>query len=318
MDANRKSMQMRVAKDLVTALSLPRPAVVSIIGSGGKTTLMYRLAKELVQQNKKVITTTTTKIYPPMRTQSPYIYLCDKRGIEPLRKQGQPLLKKLDKYQQITLAAGKNNENKLVGLDPEIVDNLADNLLKNGKLDYILVEADGAKGKSLKGYRIENPKSDLTTLKLHQVKIRNLSTEALAKVDPQTAIVEPVIPKSSKLCVLVLGWDILEKPLNERYVHRAKILSKLIHAKMNTKISISTLIDALCLPEGYISRVPSKCKLIIFINKVNYISAKKRFMQFCQGLIRFSPRPIDRIIIGTLQDSNIYFTQRPQSRRKVR
>lgn len=248
------------------AFGLDKPAVISIIGSGGKTTLMYRLAKDLMQRNKKVITTTTTKIYPPKPEQSPYLVINSKPRVANI----QPLL---NKYRHITLVESKNNEGKLVGLKPEIVDNLADNLLKKSKLDYILVEADGAKGKSLKGYHVINPK-----LKS-----------------------EPVIPKSSKLCILVIGWDVLGKPFNERYVHRAKLLSKLIHAKTNTRISESILINAVCFPGGYISRVPNKCKLIVYINKVNLEKDLKKLAKFCRKLILKSPKPINRIIFGALK-----------------
>jgi hypothetical protein len=270
-----------ITQNLMSAFELKKPAVVSIVGSGGKTTLMYRLAQELMQKNKKVISTTTTKIYPPKPEQSPKLILDSKIRAQYI----EPLLKK---YQHITLAKGKNQENKLVGLDPEVIDQLNDNLINKGKLDYFLVEADGSRGKSLKGYRllksqIQNPKSKLTS------QILNLKSQ-----------IEPVLPRSTKLCIVVLGWDILGKPLNERYVHRSKILSLLINVKINTKITIPILIKTLCISGGYLSRIPAKCKLIVFINKADLESDERRLTVFCQKL---SPRPIDRIVIGSLQDA---------------
>jgi probable selenium-dependent hydroxylase accessory protein YqeC len=277
MDANRKSKQISVTNDLFTALSLTRPAVVSIIGSGGKTTLMYRLAKELISRKYKVITTTTTKIYPPEPDQSPYSVQFSKVTADKIRF----IQRLVKKERHITLTAGINQEQKLLGFSPTVLNKL----VKLLEPDYLLIEADGAKGKSLKAYRI-NPQSA----------IRN----------PQL-INEPVIPSSSQICVLVIGWDILGKPLNERYVHRAKLLSKLIHAKMNSKISISTLIDALCLPEGSISRVPAKCKLIVFINKAKLVKDFKNLTQFCNKLKKQSPRRIHKIVIGSLLDQNHEF-----------
>ncbi|MCK7504559.1 MAG: hypothetical protein MZV70_11045 [Desulfobacterales bacterium] len=47
------------------ALLLHGGGVVSLVGAGGKTSLMYRLARELAGTGQAVLTTTTTRIYPP-------------------------------------------------------------------------------------------------------------------------------------------------------------------------------------------------------------------------------------------------------------
>ena len=41
-----------------------RPGITALIGGGGKTTLMYHLAREL-RQYGTVAVTTTTRIWPP-------------------------------------------------------------------------------------------------------------------------------------------------------------------------------------------------------------------------------------------------------------
>ncbi len=50
---------------LIDILKLKSQGVISIIGAGGKTSLMFSLAKELSKSGKKVLTTTTTKIFMP-------------------------------------------------------------------------------------------------------------------------------------------------------------------------------------------------------------------------------------------------------------
>src|SRR3990172_2004095 len=50
---------------LIDALGLKKREVISLTGAGGKTTLMFRLAKELSLKGKRVVTTTTTKILEP-------------------------------------------------------------------------------------------------------------------------------------------------------------------------------------------------------------------------------------------------------------
>ena len=50
---------MRIKDNIV----IKSKEVISIVGAGGKTSLMYALGKEL--RNKKVLLSTTTKILPP-------------------------------------------------------------------------------------------------------------------------------------------------------------------------------------------------------------------------------------------------------------
>src|SRR5579884_657945 len=55
---------------LTGCLIFSTPSLISIVGAGGKPTTMYTLARELAQQGKRVITTTTTNIYPPSPQES--------------------------------------------------------------------------------------------------------------------------------------------------------------------------------------------------------------------------------------------------------
>jgi molybdenum cofactor cytidylyltransferase len=48
---------------LAKALGMARNEVVALVGGGGKTTAMFRLAREIVEHGGSVITTTTTKIF---------------------------------------------------------------------------------------------------------------------------------------------------------------------------------------------------------------------------------------------------------------
>ena len=51
--------------------------VVSLVGAGGKTTLMFALARELAAPQKLVITTTTTKIFYPSPSDTPYVLVSE-------------------------------------------------------------------------------------------------------------------------------------------------------------------------------------------------------------------------------------------------
>ena len=47
------------------SLDLHRECIITIVGAGGKTTLMFRLADELAKSGLRVVVTTTVKIYRP-------------------------------------------------------------------------------------------------------------------------------------------------------------------------------------------------------------------------------------------------------------
>jgi len=134
---------------LKQALLLGDGGVISLVGAGGKTSLMFALARELVVAGMTVITTTTTRIYVPSQKQSAHIIASE--SVEDVLSQARNLVKK---YPHITTAAGYSTDRrKLIGLSSENVDVLrASNLFK-----WIIVEADGAAGKPLKAPASHEP-----------------------------------------------------------------------------------------------------------------------------------------------------------------
>ncbi|MGD8444111.1 MAG: hypothetical protein PVI94_11495, partial [Desulfobacterales bacterium] len=58
-------------------LMLEGGGVVSLVGGGGKTTLMFKLARELSMTGESVLTTTTTKIFEPSLDQAGGVILSD-------------------------------------------------------------------------------------------------------------------------------------------------------------------------------------------------------------------------------------------------
>ena len=121
-------------------LPLRKGDVVSIVGSGGKTTLMYLLARELSEKGMRVITTTTTKIFPPHPLQSPRLFISDREEV--LISNTRELLQK---EKHLTLAEGFIGP-KLKGLSPTLIDKIHEQQIA----DIILIEADGAKHCPLK------------------------------------------------------------------------------------------------------------------------------------------------------------------------
>ncbi len=103
-----------------------RPGITAIIGSGGKTGLLYRLAQEL---GPRVILCTSTQIYPP--THVPvveWVESCDR-----------------------PVCVGSPNPNGKLGSPKQSFSELA----RLG--EYVLVEADGSKHLPLKAHAVHEP-----------------------------------------------------------------------------------------------------------------------------------------------------------------
>lgn len=139
---------MRVGYHLIEALSLTPKELISLVGAGGKTTLMFRLAREFLLNGKKVITTTTTKIFEPSQEETPFLFI--ERDERKIKKQSLLLL---EKYQHLTLATERIGSGKLSGLSPDLIEEL----WKENKVDGVIVEADGARRRPLKAPREGEP-----------------------------------------------------------------------------------------------------------------------------------------------------------------
>jgi probable selenium-dependent hydroxylase accessory protein YqeC len=124
------------------ALLLCDGGVVSLVGAGGKTSLMYRLARELAGDGQTVLTTTTTRIYPPAADQCAVCILAPTAG--QILEQA---ARRIGRHRHMTAAAGRIVESgKLSGLALKEIERLQASRV----FDWIIVEADGAGGRPLK------------------------------------------------------------------------------------------------------------------------------------------------------------------------
>ena len=130
------------------ALDLKSREVISLVGAGGKTTLMFRLAKELLLTGKKVVTATTTKIMEPSSEETPYLFVhSDEEKLKQL------VLQHIDQFRHITLARERLESRKLKGITSDLV-----SLLWNyPEIDMMVIEADGAAGRPVKAPREWEP-----------------------------------------------------------------------------------------------------------------------------------------------------------------
>ncbi|MBN2059359.1 MAG: putative selenium-dependent hydroxylase accessory protein YqeC [Deltaproteobacteria bacterium] len=135
---------------LQNALRLDGGGIISLVGAGGKTSLMFTLAHELAGKGSPVLTTTTTKIFFPGNAQSPHVVFSG--TVDGIIIQANRLLRHSP---HITASPGYDvaNPKKLSGFAPSIIDGL----LSKDFFKWIIVEADGSASRPLKAPASHEP-----------------------------------------------------------------------------------------------------------------------------------------------------------------
>jgi probable selenium-dependent hydroxylase accessory protein YqeC len=217
--------------DLFSVLDVDPPQILAIVGSGGKTSLMYAVAEEAQARGLRVISTTTTKIFPPRPEQSPVVILAEKPD-DLIAKAGEAL----GKHRHITVAAGQLDSGKLDGIKPDLVGVL----MAHTGADVVVVEADGARGLSLKA----------------------------------PAIHEPVIPSLTELVVPVAGLGGLGRRLDDDTVFRSEIFSELSGIPLGQAVTAEGIGRALFHPDGLLRRVGVGTRVIPMLNQADLVDGR--------------------------------------------
>jgi probable selenium-dependent hydroxylase accessory protein YqeC len=129
------------ADSLMEALAIGAREHIALVGGGGKTTLMFALAEELKRNGKRVITSTTTKVWHREALQYEKVLLVGgdadwkNKAREALSREG-------------TVFVGRSilDSGKVEGISSA----LADEVYHDSNVHYLLVEADGSAGHPLK------------------------------------------------------------------------------------------------------------------------------------------------------------------------
>jgi probable selenium-dependent hydroxylase accessory protein YqeC len=209
--------------NLLPALRLGRGDLAAVAGAGGKTTLVHRLARQAREAGLRVIVTTTTHMGTlDEETTGPVVVEEDGAWRPALRGA-------LDRQGRATVLGRRVREDKLEGLAPADVDEL------RAMADLVLVEADGARGRSLK--------------------------------TPNDT--EPVIPPGTTLLVVVAALDVLGAPLDERLVHRLPLVAAATGLQPGDPVDEEAVARTLLDPRGYLSRVPPAARSAVFLNKAD-------------------------------------------------
>jgi molybdenum cofactor cytidylyltransferase len=258
--------------NLIQALRLSSVPKVVLVGSGGKTSAMFRIARQLP---RPVLVTTSTHLaieQSDLADQHYYI-----RTTEDLKKLS------LDPSQGVILLTGyPTGGSRLSGLNPAIMKSLID-LVDDQNLG-LLVEADGAQMRPLKASGDHEP-AIFPELWMRELPDRKQINE------------ETTRPRSSLDAVIVVaGLSGLGKPLTADWVHRPQEFSHLSGLQRGEIISIAGLKKFLINPQGGLKNIPPKSRRIALLNQVDRLVDKSQAGKLAEGLIP----AYDSVLLGSL------------------
>ncbi|MFQ5400812.1 MAG: selenium cofactor biosynthesis protein YqeC [Anaerolineae bacterium] len=250
--------------DIISAFILQPSSLVSIVGGGGKTTLLFALAHAWPG---RVVTTTTTRIFTAQMKLSPeVVFFTAKDAKNAKKKNFAPfavhLSAALDRFGEC-LVVGEVAGEKAHGVPPA----LPGHLLARPDVDLVLVEADGSRMRPIK-----------------------------APADH-----EPVIPPETTLVVPVVGIDALDGRLVD-VAHRPERVASIINYQLsinNYQLTPADVAALLTHPEGGLKGAPPGARVIPFINKVETPSQLGAARQIARRALHASR--IAHVVIGAVK-----------------
>ncbi len=220
---------------------LPRE-LVSIVGAGGKSTILFTLGREFASTQTRVILTTTTKMAANQATE-PTCWSEDPAVVEAALETGTPLF-----------VAGERVPNKVAGPTAEVVDRL----YVETSVDYLIVEADGA---------------------------RSLMFKA-----PEEH--EPVIPSTSTMVIVVASLDAIGRPISE-VAHRPERVAALIGVQPDDLLTPEHAATVLLHPNGGLKAIPQNARVAIALTSLTWGERETA----AEVISHLAPSPrIDRVV----------------------
>lgn len=230
--------------------------LISFVGGGGKTSSIFRLAHELKARGKKVLVTTTTRIFVPEKGDFDELVIKSK----PQHDIFNPVPGSITVLGKELLEEGE----KLKGIDPFWLDSI----FTSGCFDYILVEADGSKQKSIKA----------------------------------PAVHEPVIPSSTTKTVGVIGLSVLNKNVDTE-VFRAEIFKKICGD--NSVVNLEQIFRLVTSPQGLFKNVPPDSEKYLFLNQLEGEPLKKAAFLLL-AMLEKADFYLDGFIAGSIKEGKFY------------
>ncbi|MBI2266539.1 MAG: putative selenium-dependent hydroxylase accessory protein YqeC [Armatimonadetes bacterium] len=237
--------------NLLEAFELHRKDAIAFIGGGGKASLMLRICQEASAERWKVLLTTTTHMWPK-GSHGNFPALLEVRDEKELRQVEQAFLT----HGALTVVGNASAIHRMEAPPLPIVERLP----AIEALDLLLIKADGARDRSLKGHRSY----------------------------------EPVVPACTTVSVAVVGMDVIGKPLEARHVHHPELVSEWLTVPKGALITEKMVADVILHPKGYLARL--RGRVIVFLNKVNSPESARSAGSVAHILVE--SKRVNRVVLG--------------------
>jgi molybdenum cofactor cytidylyltransferase len=208
--------------------------VVAFVGAGGKTSTLIGLGHELAQAGLRVLATTTHRISVDQLDMMPYATTLDN---------GTKHLSMALSENRFVFLYGDIRSSKVHGPPTDCIPRLLDSV----DSDVILIEADGARGLSLKA-----PKPH-----------------------------EPIIPPEVTLVVPIAGLSVLGQPLDEEHVYNPEAIDERYGFGLGNRIKSPWVAQVIRDQELGLRGVPEKARVTAFLNQTpahGYLRARARLI----------------------------------------
>ncbi len=213
---------------LSRALRLKPGLAVAFVGAGGKTSAIRCIAAEIAggqsDEIRSVLITTTTRLDREQQD------LAAHHIVDPSTDQIEELPVSLANYRSV-LVTGPALEDNWIPPTADVLEILRTITVERGAL--FLIEADGARGRSLKA--------------------------------PEKH--EPVIPVFVDLVVPMAGLDVLGRTTQSEVVHRPKLVAALLGTRKEIEVGPAELATAIAAEDGGLKGVPDGAEVRVLLNK---------------------------------------------------
>jgi len=239
--------------------------VISVVGAGGKSTLLESLAREYERRGGLVLLTTTTKMMPPRPGGRPLITgetleavmagldrLQEAGGLAPVPGSGH--------LPPVTNATAATADGASCSAAPpptlsagaRLSPVVGRSVLANGKLD----------GLPLEWIAALRDRAEVAAVVVEADGAARLPLKAPAEY-------EPVVPPCTSVVVAMCGLEAQRAYLEPDQVHRAELLAELLDLPLGAPVPPERLPEALVL--GYQDAVPSWARFLLLFNKADLI-----------------------------------------------
>lgn len=215
-----------VPRPLAETLGIARDDRLAAIGGGGKMTLLEELGMEWARAGGRPVLLPTARIFKPEEIEQTGL----RRLVLPQARSVWPVL---DVPPGELLLLGRRSERP--GLLGSIAADEIDHVVRSARADLLLIKADGARGRSLKAHR-EN---------------------------------EPVVPFGTTVVLAMAGLDAWGADLGPDVVHRAELFAERWGMRLGERLEDEAFLRPLADPRGYRAAVPAGARYVVFLNKAD-------------------------------------------------